>query len=162
MTNPSLQRRRESARQRGLSLVELMVSLAIGLVIVAAASLLFVNSSQARREVDLSAEPIENGRYGLDALSRELSQAGFYGTLVDTAGTTNAPCSIDPKVWADSLDIVAVGLNNADPDPVCLARKPGTDAVFVQRASTCTTADAAPTCTEVPTAAYLHVTECDA
>ena len=155
-------RRSIRASQHGMTLVELMVSLAVGLVIIAAATLLFVNSSQARREVDMSAEPIENGRYGLDALTRELSQAGFYGTLVDTTGTTLAPCSLDPAVWADSLDIVAFGLNNADPDPVCLARKPGTDAVFVQRAATCTTAEAGAACAEVPTQAYMQVSECGA
>lgn len=162
MTTPAPHRRPEHLGQRGMSLVELMVSLAIGLVIVAAASVIFVNSSQARREVTLSAEPIENGRYGLDALTRELSQAGFYGTLVGTTGTTLAPCSLDPTVWADSLDIAAIGLNNADADPLCLARKPGTDAIFVQRASTCTTADASPACIEQPTAAYLQVSECGA
>lgn len=153
---------RNRRKTRGLTLIELLVAMALGLLIVVAASTLFVNSSNTRREVELSADAIENGRYGLDLLSRELSQAGFYGTLVTSAGNTVAPCSTSPAVWADSLNVVAFGLNNADADPVCLARKPGTDAIFVQRASTCTTAEAGVGCAETPTQAYLQVSGCGA
>ena len=42
---------RASASQRGLSLVELMVSIAIGLVILAALVALFVNTSRTNREM---------------------------------------------------------------------------------------------------------------
>lgn len=145
---------------RGLTLVELLIAMAIGLIIVAAASVLFINSSNTRREVALSADAIENGRYGLDLLSRELSQAGFYGTLVSPSGSTIAPCSTNPAVWADSLSVVAFGLNNDQADPGCLERKAGTDAIFVQRASTCTTAQAGDACAETAASAYLQVSEC--
>ncbi len=132
----------------------------IGLVIIAAASAMFVSSSASRRQVELSADVIENGRYGLDMLSRDLSQAGFYGTLAVPSGSTVNLCSIDPAVWADSLAIYAVGLNNAAADPACLARKAGTDAIFVQRASTCTVTDPAAACAESTGNAYLQVSEC--
>jgi type IV pilus assembly protein PilW len=152
--------RRAGAGSRGLTLIELMVSLVIGLVILAAASAMFVSSSRSRTEIDSSADVIENGRYGLDMLSRELSQTGFYGTLVAPTGTTVSLCSTDPTVWAASLAKVAVGLNNADADPACLSRKAGTDAIFVQRASTCTTADGAAACAEDANNGYLQVSEC--
>src|SRR5256885_8800685 len=147
-------------RQRGLTLVELMVAIAIGLVILAALSALFVNSSRARREVELSADVIENGRYGIDILGRHLSQAGFYGTLSLPTGTTIDLCSTDPAVWTSSLAVHAYGLNNAAADPGCLARKAGTDAIFIQRASTCITTDAGAGCAEDASNAYLQISEC--
>ena len=147
------------SRSRGLTLVELMIALVIGLVILAAAGAMLISSSTSRRQIELSADVIENGRYGLDMLGRELSQAGFYGTLVVPTGSTIAPCSTDPAVWADSLAIYAVGMNNAQADPACLIRKAGTDAIFVQRASTCTVSDIGAGCAEDASNAYLQVSE---
>src|SRR5450830_1057037 len=93
-----------SQRQHGLTLIELMVALVVGLLLVIAMSAIFVNSSTSRRELALSAEVIEHGRYGLDVLDRELSQTGFYGTLATPTGSTVVDmCSTDPAVWADSL-----------------------------------------------------------
>src|SRR5262245_11139312 len=142
-------------RQHGLTLVELMVALVIGLVIVAAMSVLFAGSSRSRREMELSADAIENGRYAVDALSRELSQTGFYGSLVRPEGTVSnagaAMCdrgvgAIDTK-WSPSLPFHVAGLRsaasaNTDVDPGCVVRKAGTDAIFVQRASTCAVGEA--------------------
>ena len=145
---------------RGVTLVELMIAMAIGLVIVAGMSAVFVNSSTARTEIELSADVIESGQYGLVALSSELAQTGFYGTLVTPAGSTVDLCSTDPAVWAASLAVHTVGLNNADSDPACLVRKPGTDAIFVQRASTCTTTEAGVGCAEETGNGYLQVSEC--
>lgn len=146
--------------QRGVTLVELMVALVIGLLLVVAMSAIFVNSSTSRRELALSAEVIENGRYGLDLLSRELSQTGFYGTLSTPSGTTlDDVCSTDPVKWANSLQVHVTGFNNAAVDPTCITRKAGTDAIFIQRVSTCrvgeTECDA-----ESNKQAYLQVSEC--
>lgn len=151
-----------SSRQRGLTLVELMVAMAVGLLLVIAMTVIFVNSSTSRRELALSAEVIENGRYGLDVLARELSQTGFYGTLATPTGNTPVDmCSTAPAVWAGSLLNHVTGLNNAAASPVCLTRKAGTDAIFIQRASTCQVGDAE--CdVESNKQAYLQVSECGA
>ena len=151
---------RVRALERGLTLVELMVAMTIGLLLIAATTAMFANSSQVRRQIESSADVIENGRYGLDVLTRELSLAGYYGTLGAPTGSTVSVCSTDPVVWAASLAVHAVGLNNATADPSCLNRKSGTDAIFVQRASTCTTADAGNACGENANNAYLQVSEC--
>jgi type IV pilus assembly protein PilW len=151
-------------RERGLTLVELMVSLAIGLLLVVAMSAIFVGSSTSRREVEMSADVIESGRYGLDVLTRELAQTGFFGTLVAPPGTTNNPCSTTVAThWKESLSLHAIGLNNALATPLapwaCLSPKAGTDAIFVQRASTCAVGEA--DCeAENTDNAYIQVTEC--
>ena len=139
-------------RARGLTLVELMVSLVIGMLLVAAMATLFVANSRSRREVEISADAIESGRYAIDLLTRELSQAGFYGTVAgkDVNGATNLPCSTNVSEWNDSLPFHVIGWNSAPAaaasvaNPACLsARKvtdatgPGTDAIYIQRASTC-------------------------
>lgn len=150
---------------RGLTLVELMVALVIGLVIVMAMSVAFVASSRNRSQAEISADAIETGRYAMDLLSREFSQAGFYGTLAGSniSGTTNAPCSTTVADWSNSLALHVVGWNSSpaasDADPACFARKAGTDAIFIQRASTCAVGDAG--CdAEVNTQGYLQVSEC--
>jgi len=160
--NRALRTQRPGARalERGLTLVELMIAMTIGLLLIAATTAMFVNSSMLRRQIESSADVIENGRYGLDVLSRELSLTGYYGTLGAPNGVTVSLCSTDPVVWADSLAVHAAGLNNAQANPLCLDRKPGTDAIFVQRASTCTTADAGAACAENASNAYLQVSEC--
>jgi type IV pilus assembly protein PilW len=164
--------------QRGLTLIELMIALVIGLLIVAAMSVLFAGSSQSRREIELSADVNENGRYALDVLSRELSQTGFYGSLVKptAATTTRVPTDMSAAAamcltgvsnlgaWKDSLTYDVLGLGSAaganiDADPSCITRKAGTDALFIQRASTCAVGDL--NCPAESNAdAYLQVSEC--
>lgn len=152
-------RRLTLLRQRGVTLVELMIALTLGLLIAAAMSMLFVSSSSSRREVELSAEVIENGRYAIDVLKRELSMAGFYGTLTTPSGTTIDLCTQNKADWSSSFAIHATGLNNAEADPACLTRKSGTDALLVQRASTCQIGDSG--CeAENANFAYLQVSDC--
>lgn len=148
-----------------MTLVELMVALVIGLIIVMAMSVAFVASSRNRTQAEISADAIETGRYAMDLLSRELSQAGFYGTLAlaNVSGTTNAPCSSTITDWLGSLALHVTGWNSgpaaADANPACVSRKVGTDAIFIQRASTCAVGDA-DCAAEVNTQGYLQVSEC--
>jgi len=48
---------------------------------VAGPGLIFVNSSEANRELQKTAQQIENGRYAIDVVSQDLRLAGFYGHL---------------------------------------------------------------------------------
>lgn len=156
-----------TALQQGLTLIELMIGMVLGLLLVIVMSALFVSSSTSRREVQLSADVIENGRYSVDVLSRELAQAGFYGTLATTSGSGsfNDMCStavldVSENDWRHSLEIHAMGLNNDDANPDCLkTRKVGTDAIFVQRASTCRLGETG--CAgEAADQAYIQVSSC--
>lgn len=66
---------------RGVSLVELMVAIAIGLVLVASLVTLFATSSHTTAEIDKSMRQIENGRYATELLSENISISGYYGEL---------------------------------------------------------------------------------
>lgn len=64
---------------QGLTLVELMVSLAIGSALMLAGATLFLNSRQSYVQDEQAAYVQEVGRYSLRFLSRELGLAGFVG-----------------------------------------------------------------------------------
>ncbi|TCS35704.1 type IV pilus assembly protein PilW [Paucimonas lemoignei] len=61
----------------GLTLVELMVSLALSLLIVLAATSIFVTSQSAYTANDDAALIQESGRYGLEVIARALRQSGY-------------------------------------------------------------------------------------
>ena len=77
--------RRVLIRQRGLTLVELMVSLVLSLVLMLGAMQLFVGSKQTYRLSDSLARVQESGRFALDLLAREVRQAGFTGCIAAPA-----------------------------------------------------------------------------
>ena len=82
--------------QHGLSLIELMISITIGLLILSALATLFVNQSKTRTELDKSNRLIDNGRYALEVLSENLRLAGFYGERALTAlPVISDPCTSD-------------------------------------------------------------------
>lgn len=71
--------------QRGLTLVELMMTLAIGVVIAGAMMALFSQSIQTRNQIERAGEKSEGGRFALSYLANELRLAGFYGEFIPNA-----------------------------------------------------------------------------
>ncbi len=64
-------------KSRGLTLIELMVSIAIGLVVVAAVMVSFVSSGQAGRYQAALGQMNQDAQVGLNMLSREIQLAGY-------------------------------------------------------------------------------------
>lgn len=82
--------------ERGLSLIEMMIALTLGLLLLAGLVSVFSSSSQSQRELQKTAEQIENGRYAIDVLTQNLHHAGFFGQFMPTAGSLAAlpnPCA---------------------------------------------------------------------
>ena len=69
-------------RQLGLTLLELMISLTIGLFLVAGISTLIARQSSTRAELDKSARQIENGRYAMTLLQDDIQHAGGFITFL--------------------------------------------------------------------------------
>lgn len=65
-------------RTRGVTLVELMVTIAINLVLVLAATLLFLNTRSTQRAVNDRSAVFETGQFAMGLLSRDITNAGFY------------------------------------------------------------------------------------
>ena len=68
-------------RQRGISLIELMVGMTLGLLLLSALASLYASTSQSRVQLGNSATQIENGRYALDVINQEVGLAGYLGGL---------------------------------------------------------------------------------
>lgn len=64
--------------QAGVTLVELMVTIAINLVLVLAATLLYLNTRNTQKAVDERGAVFESGQLALDLLGREIGNAAFY------------------------------------------------------------------------------------
>lgn len=152
MKRPS-SRLRLPAAQRGISLVEVMVGLTIGMLLVAGLALMFSNASRSNSELDKSVRHIENGRYALELLTQEISLAGYYGTVPSTTGASlSSPC-LNSTALAAELVTMQNAVPPTVPDPVqgftpaaaaaltCIPNhKAGTPAVAVRRLDTTTTA----------------------
>jgi type IV pilus assembly protein PilW len=74
----------DRARQYGLSMVELLVAMALGLLLTVGALQMMLASQQLYDTTDSQSRIQENGRFALDFLSRELSKAYYQTTDIGT------------------------------------------------------------------------------
>lgn len=81
--NTRIANRAARSRQRGLTMVEIMVAVAVGLLLTAGAIQIFITSKQAYRTTEALSRVQENGRYGLHFLARDIRGASFYGCAQD-------------------------------------------------------------------------------
>lgn len=143
--------------QAGFTLVELLVSMVISLVALAALVSIFVNLSSSHREMDKMNGVIENGRFSMQLLEEDIVHAGYWGGIVprydDFTATEipgDAPVAIaDPCVvygsWDSAYRFAAIGQPVATFDTLpagagCvspLAQRAGTDVLLVRHADTC-------------------------
>jgi type IV pilus assembly protein PilW len=84
---PAAGRRRQA--MLGFTLVELMVSVAIGLILLLFLSSLYFNSRSSSRLNDDNARMQEDGRYAMGLIGRNLMQAGF--GYMQTGNSTDFP-----------------------------------------------------------------------
>ena len=86
--------------QAGMSLIELMIAIAIGLALLAGLSSLYVSTSKARTEFNKTSEQVENGRFALQSITRDIEMAGFYGRasqpLTTSSYVLSDPCAAAP------------------------------------------------------------------
>lgn len=64
-------------RNRGVTLIELMVGVTIGLILVIIASSVYLYSKQSYNAVSENAQMEENGRFALDLLTKYIQSSGF-------------------------------------------------------------------------------------
>jgi len=156
-------------RQAGFTMIELMVSIAIGLFLIAGLTSLMVASSVNSSELNKTATEIENGRYALQILSEDVQHAGFWGgygaastTLValpaTLCGTTLA--SLGFNAGTVTFPVGIYGFAGASSTPACTPaldhRIAGTDILVVRRAST----TAIPVASAAANEFYIQVGNC--
>lgn len=135
-------------RQTGLSMIELMVAMTIGLLLVAGVTTLISQQSGTRSELERSAQQIENGRYAMQLLKDDIEHAGYYGdfapgsTAPAVVVTSTIPNACDPTDlgWHSAslrAPVPVHGLNASAATPTCVtSRLAGTDIIVVRRAET--------------------------
>lgn len=161
----------KSPRQRGIrsapshhdgfGLVELMISVAIGLVILAALVALFVNASRNNREMATANSVIENGRFAIELLESDIVHAGYWGPYVpdfddptrDDADPTSTPTAVpalcepyDPATWITGTplinNLIGLPVQAFESDAAVCAgvvedAVPGTDVLVLRHAERC-------------------------
>lgn len=80
---------RGACQQVGLSLIELMVAIAVGLVLMAGLLQVFINSSNVYRMQNDLVEMQQNGQFAMEYISRDVRNVGFWGCLRALGSVTN-------------------------------------------------------------------------
>lgn len=76
------------SRQTGLSLIELLIAMVLGLTLSAGVIQIYVGANTTERSQDARLRMQENGRFGLSFLSQEVRMAGYLGCLGAIRGVT--------------------------------------------------------------------------
>ena len=138
-----------SRTDRGFTLVEILVALAVGMVILLALTTIFARNTGNQSELERMTRQVEGARFSLDALSEDIMHAGYFGEFNPNTLPT-APAYQTPNPCATALN--AQGWNTAVtpvqlPVPIqgiaagtavaCLAnRAANTEAIVIRRADT--------------------------
>jgi len=138
---------------RGFTLIELMVSLALGTLILLALTLVFSRNTGNQSELERSTRMLESARFALDILSENILHAGYYGPfnpdLLDPPSppalkfSAPDPCEDRPRFlgW-DTATVTptlppAIRGVGALEVPACLAnRRAGTQAITLRHMHT--------------------------
>ncbi len=100
-------------RQRGLTLIELMVAMVISIVVVIVAASFYLSSSRIRASQDAAAQLQDTGRYITEIVTRNVQQSGFQNYILPdgSTGATRALRELADPAAAPVLGIV--GFNNS-------------------------------------------------
>lgn len=111
-------RRHLSPRGRGMTLVELLVALALGLGLLLAASMLLIGANRSHEAQADAVELDDSGRYALSLIGRAVGQGAF----VDWERVGNAPIDTMPAPVSGldgrTLSKAAAGIQASLPDAV--------------------------------------------
>lgn len=80
--------------QRGFSLIELMISIVLGLLIMTGVLALYLDLTRSNAELAKMNRQVENGRFTLQLLQQELWHAGFWDTYVPPLPSVTPPTEI--------------------------------------------------------------------
>ena len=129
--------RRTMRRQRGMTLIEIMIALGISAILLTGLLQVFISSKQSYRVTEASARLQENGRFAVSFLTDDLRMAGYTGcykglpanveSILNTPNNYNWDFSkaLDGNEatgggWTPALDASIAGLPLADTDVVIM------------------------------------------
>lgn len=104
-----------ASRQAGLTLIEFMVSIVLGMIMVAALAVLIANQSDSRAQVDRAGRLIENGRYTMQVLADDLQLAGYWGEATAEPTAMGLPTAPAASVLPDPCSETTTSADAANP-----------------------------------------------
>ena len=135
---PSAEQYDTTRRQRGLSLVEIMVALTIGVVLLTGVIQIYASTKSTYRLQDNLARMQENGRFALSFLARDVRMAGYHGCS-NFGPVTNTLNNASSLQYDFSVGLIGYNDVGASPPAVLSAAgivpAPGTDVVVIRRNS---------------------------
>lgn len=96
--------------QAGMTLMELMIAITIGLFLLVGLSAVFVTSNRNYADLSRASQQIENGRFAVQIVSDDVAVAGFYGRYFGTLTV--------PALLPDPCLVAASDLRSATPFPL--------------------------------------------
>ena len=141
--------RRPIQCQWGLSLIELMIALSIGLVLSGAVLTVFVNATRSLNAVERYAQMQENGRFALRVLREDLMMTDFWARVTSTDTIDNSKVEISNGDCGEAIFLYdastgLLGNDNHDEDAtkqfsVCSdigdVRRSNSDVIAIKRVS---------------------------
>ncbi|MBB1126505.1 PilW family protein [Thiospirillum jenense] len=138
--------------QRGMTLVELLVAMTIGIFLTGGVIALFLGTKQSYNMNEQLARVQESGRFALDVLTREIRQTGYIGTCSSVSSLLDKNASgytDDRYCLGEKHDCLAAqnqrtairgwdGVDQADPNFDVYNETgyiPNTDAIFIKHAA---------------------------
>lgn len=138
---------KSTERQKGITMVEILVTLALSLIILAGVMHIFLNNKQTYRVQEAFARLQENGRFAMQFIAKDLRMAGYVGCGGKISDINVNADLVDPKGEADEVAMFsASGIEGFTYDslPVALSNSvsltttdvvAGTDIVRIKRAA---------------------------
>lgn len=127
-------------RQEGLSLIELMIALTLGMILLVSLTRLTLDTRQSGLTLTERGEELEQGRYAIEMLKNDLKLAGFYGLLYRPPLPPDSlpdPCSLILDNLAHALPLMVQGQDQPATATSCTSGAiPGVDRLIIRRAGT--------------------------
>src|SRR5437660_1640875 len=127
--------------QAGLTLIEFMISITLGMIIVAGIAVLIGSQSSARSDVDRAGRLIENGRYAIQNMVDDLQMVGYWGEISSAPAVPGAlpdPCSVTVSDLQTAMGLHVQGYDDTTFTSTTLSCvsnwKSGTDVLVVRHA----------------------------
>ena len=110
-TQPSQQ------KQRGLTLIELLIAMMIGTLLILGATSMFIANKRVYKEVNFQGRLAENARFGMEMMIRDLRMVGFRGCAIQQGIVNNlkvtGPDELLSFVSNNSSECSSAGLDSA-------------------------------------------------
>jgi type IV pilus assembly protein PilW len=90
ISHPHMPRCDSRQSQAGLTLLELLISLSLGLLLLTGIGTIYVGSNQTYRVQEQNARIQESGRYALEVIGRSLRQAGYWNIPISPVALQTA------------------------------------------------------------------------